>query len=303
MQNTEELKNKLLNSEGVKSLIIESTVFNNLKDLGWQTYHSPYFTDPTTRKLRELDVKARKYFKKDKYSCALELLVECKNLNNYHIIANNKASPKGNFDKIWLGNYIYSEYNKLDEILLKHNFTTEEVLHIKEKLNDYCFPDSYRWADYLMAPFEIPTFNAYRETNVNTTKDIDNSVIWKCILSLQSASNAHVELLQESIEYMITENMHQELSRIKKLELLIKDLNIFCNHLSYMHQIIVVDAQLWEFTTNQELKHLKYFRLNIQHFFGGESWVDIVNFKHLKEYLDKSKKYIEFHKKLNFKIH
>ena len=304
MEYLSEIKKKLLSSDSIKSLIIESTVFKSFEKKGWQTEHSPYFLDSNSKKLRELDVKARRYFTTEGYSCDVDILVECKSLNNYHIIANNKSSPKNDFDFIWTGNYLDNDFNKLDELLLKYNFTPEEIIYIKEKVHEYCVPNhTYRWIDYKLEPFEIPTYNAYRETNINTTKDIDNSVIWKCIMSLQSAINAHEEFLLVNIDYSINENVHQEFSRIKKIEFLIKDLISRSNHLYYIHPIIVVESKLWEFNDNQDLEELKYFRLNIQHFFADGFWVDIVNFEHLDEYLEKSKKYIDFHEKLKFKIY
>lgn len=302
MQDPNNIKQKLLNSDSVKSLIIESSVFRELNKLNWQTEHSPYFTDVNSKKLRELDIKARRYFSKEAYSCDVDILVECKSLNNYHIIANNSSLDQNYFEPIWMGNYTNKDSNKLSEILFKYNFTTEEIVYIKEKLENYCVPKTtYRWINYRPTPFEIATFNTYRETNVNTTKDIDNSVVWKCLLSLQSAIEAHEELFLSNIRYSITEIIHQDISRLKKIERLIEDLINGSNHLYFIHPIIVVESKLWELTDENELKELKYFRLNIQKFFEDGYWVDIVNFDYLQEYLKKTKEYISFHKKRKFK--
>lgn len=301
MDQLSDIKTRLLNSDSVKSLLIESTVYNELKNLEWQTEHSPFYTDPSTKKLRELDVKARKYFQKEDYSCDVDILVECKSLNNYHIIANNPSTWGSDFDFIWAGNYADKNVNKIDEILFKNNFNTEEIVFIKEKLEAYCIPSkTYRWLKYKLNPFQIPTFNTYRETNVNTTKDIDNSVIWKCILSLQGAISAHEELLLEHIEYSITEIIHQDKSRLKKIEDIIHSLIDRSNHIYFVHPIIVIESKLWEFTDGYNLRELKYFRLNIQRFFESELWVDVVNFDHIQEYIKKTKKYISFHKRRKF---
>lgn len=303
MQDQNEIKNKLLNSDCLKSLIIESKVYKEFNNLSWQTEHSPYFVDPTSKKLRELDIKARKFFHKDDYSCDVDILVECKSLSNYHIIANNSFPHKSEFDFIWPGNYIDKELNKLDEILFKYNFSTEEISYVKEKLEEYCVPETtYRWINYRLIPFDIPTFNTYRETNVSTFKDIDNSVVWKCILSLQSAIAAHVELLASNIEYIITEVIHRDIVRLKKIEYIIAGLIDSSNHLYFIHPVIIVESKLWELTDSDELEELKYFRLNIQKFFEEGFWIDIVNFEHLQEYIKKSNKYISFHKRKKFKI-
>ncbi len=302
MQNHNDIKNKLLNSSSLKSLMIESKVYNELKDLGWYTEQSPFFRDSKSGKMRELDVKGRKYFQKEPYSCDVDILVECKSLKNYHIVANNPSPNNGFFDFIWTGNYTYNKLNKLDELLFKYNFNTEEIIYIKEKLENYCVLDSgYRWLDYKLNPFKIPVYNAYRETNVNTTKDIDNSVIWKCVLSLQSAILAHEELLLENIEYIILEHTNQDISKLKTVEKIIESLIDRSNHIYFIHPVIVVESKLWEFTKNNDLKELKYFRFNIQRFFENSLWVDIVNFEHIEEYLKKSNEYTSFHKERKFK--
>lgn len=304
MEHLSDIKSKLLSSDSINSLIIESTVFKSFEKKGWQTEHSPYFLDHNTKKTRELDIKARKFFKNGDYSCDVNLIVECKNLKNYHIIANNKSSQMTSFDFIWMGTYLTNEFNKFDELLIKHNFSIDEAIYIKGKLQDYCVVDSYyKWNDYNISPFDIPKYNSYRETNINTVKDIDNSVIWKCIMGLQSAIDAYEQLLLTNIEYCINENVNREYSRFKKVELLIKDLIFQSNHIYYIHPIIVVKSDLWEFSDDQSLNELKFFRLNIQHFFTTGFWVDIVNFDHLEEYLQKSNKYINFHKNLKFQTY
>lgn len=297
-----ELINRLLNSDALNSLKIESQVYNILLKLKWNPEQSPYFLDITSNKFRELDIKARKYFKKEDYSCDVNILIECKSLKNYHIIANNEANSNSDFELVWTGSYIFQNVNKLDNLLYKYDFNTEECTYIKENLENYCIVNGvYRWLDYFIKPFNISTFNAYRETNINNTKDIDNSVIWKCIQSLQGAMTAHEDLLLDRIENEIIEAKNQNVSNFKKIDDLIKRLCLSSNHIFFIHPVIVVESKLWEFTNKGELKELKYFRLNIQKFFEEEFWVDIVNFDHISEYLNKSKEYISFHSRRRFK--
>lgn len=254
MQDINDIKSKLLNSDSLKSLIMESKVFRELIRLEWQTEQSPFFVDPISQKLRELDIKGRKYFQKDNYSCDVDILIECKSLNNYHIIANNRALYNNDFDFMWTGNYVDKEFNKLDELLFKYNFNTEEIIYIKERLEEYCIPTStYRWLKYKLTPFELPTFNTYRETNISVSKDIDNSVIWKCILSLQSATAAHEGLMLNNLEYLITEIIHEDKARLKKIENIIENIIDRSNHIYFIHPVIVVESKLWEFTDNNDL--------------------------------------------------
>lgn len=299
----ENFKKKLIDSDSIKSLILEKKVFNVLDNLNWETEQSPFYVDPSTNKMRELDIKARKYFKKDDYSCDIDILVECKNLKNYHIIANNVYNDRNFFDFLWLGNYTYKQENTLDQLLFKHGLKTREVNSLKEKLEDYCVVDhSYRWMDYKFQPFEIPTFNTYRETNINSTKNIDNSVIWKCINSLQSVIDAHKELLLDGLEFSIIEAINDKISKIRTLEIIEKALKNKSNHIYFFHPVIVVESKLWELNSNNTLEELKYFRFNIQRFFENSTWVDIVNANYIEEYFQKSLNYISFHKKRNFKF-
>lgn len=59
------------------------------------------------------------------------------------------------------------------------------------------------------------------------------------------------------------------------------------NHVNFIHPVIVVESKLWEYTQYGDLKHLKYFRLNVQRLYIDEIWIDIVDYEYLSEYLKK----------------
>lgn len=298
----DDFKIKILESPSLRSLVMESKVYNELIQLGWQTSHSPYFVDTASGKLRELDIKARKHYQNDKFSCDIDVLIECKSLSGYNIVAGNEFSHPSGFDMIWTGNYTDKEYNNLDELLIKFNITTEEINYIKEKLWAYCYPDNFfRWYNYRPSPFLIPNYNTYREMNFSNVKDNDNSVIWKAILSLQSAIAAHENLLLENIRYSITEIVHQSTSRINKIEQIVEEIILRSDIIYFTHPVIVVESNLWALTEKTDLVKLKYFRLNIQKMFEDGLWVDIVQADHFKEYFKNLNKYNTFFKRRKFK--
>ncbi len=268
--------------------------------------HSPYYIDSDSKKIREIDVKGRGFFssKEFKYHCDVDFIVECKSLKNYHIIANNRAGyyDTTSFDFIWLGNYADIERKELEILLFKFNYTFDEVKNIKQKLEQYCFPQHmYRYRDLILKPYDIPTFNTFRETNTTNDKNIDNSVIWKCFQSIQSCTNAHEDLLFKNIEYQLTEIEHDNYNnRQEKIDYLVETLISMSNHVYFIHPIIIVESNLYELNESHELNEIKYFRLRMQKLFENELWVDIVNFKYLDDYFNNTTEYFDFFENNNF---
>lgn len=96
----DELKLKLLESDGVNSLLSENRVASELRARGWTSVHGFYYEDAETKKHREVDVSATRtwlsgaltettYFD----STTLNLLVECKNLRNSNLIFSEFVPP------------------------------------------------------------------------------------------------------------------------------------------------------------------------------------------------------------------
>ena len=84
---------KLFNSHAVNSLNLETKVYDLFKKLKWNVEHSPYYIDYETNKFREIDITARKYWTSPKsvdLTCAVNFVVECKTLKDYHIVVSNR---------------------------------------------------------------------------------------------------------------------------------------------------------------------------------------------------------------------
>jgi hypothetical protein len=306
---TTELNKILFNSPGVNSLNLESQVYESFKKQGWRTQHSPYYIDQETKKYREIDVTARKYWTTDhqtNLSCDVNFLIECKTLKDFHIVVSNTREHSWAIDlyKCWIGETKYDNYSKVIELLKRNEVNEERIRSILRDLNLFCFPNyTYRFRDSEIDPFNIPVFNSYRETNIGSTKELDNSVVWKSFQSLHSCIQAYESMVWDGIESPLfdIENDHLlgEEARSEKLKSM---LILKASHIRYIQPIIVVESNLWELKKGG-LKKLKYLRLLFQRLFQDGTWIDIVNKQYLQEYINKSKKYDLFLSSKNFRLH
>lgn len=290
-----QIKEKLLSSSAVNSLMLENKVYNLFSKMKWQVWHSPYYLDIISGKNREIDIKASKYWistKGDNFSCRLEIIVECKSLKDYHIVVSNENKktqfqlPEG-----WIGNDSNSHYQKLKEILNQNDLPNKSIKEIIKKVDSYCVPDvTYRNVDYLFDAFEIRAFNTFRETNIANTKDIDNSVIWKCQQSLNSCIKSFENLCWNNVDYSIKSDIYDlELHEIL-IDKIIKSITEEANYKKVVHPIVVIESNLWELKEGN-LETIKYFRLCFQQLFDDEFWIDIVHIDFLEEYLQNIKTY------------
>jgi hypothetical protein len=301
------IEQKLINSHAVNSLSLETLVYDKFKKLKWNVAHSPYYIDAETKKFREIDITARKYWRSPKsidLTCAVNFIVECKTLKDYHIIASNRLEHKVGTDLIhcWIGQDVYTNYSKSIELLTKNNISNDRIRNILKELNSYCYPEvTFRFYEYNVTSFDIPVFNSFRETNIGTTKYLDNSVVWKSFQSLYSCVDAYNSLVWEGIDYHLydveRENLLNEEERAEELK---KMLLLKAGHMIYLHPILVIESNLWE-VVNKKLKKLKYLRLIFQKLFEDELWIDIVSKDHLDEYLVKTKQYDTFLRKKKFR--
>lgn len=298
-ENEIQLKEKLLKSSAVNSMTIERKVFDSLITKKWDVTHSPYFIDSESKKNRELDICASKFWinKKEDFTCRIYLLIECKSLKGYHIIVDNKRSNTNYYElkDFWIGNDNIYHYKKLRKIMRKNNINKKSINSIIQQLDKYCCPSStYRNADFIFDACEIPAFNVFRETNISNTKDIDNSVIWKCQQSLTSCIESFDKGLWKEIEYSINEIQNNLLYEKGDLENeLTESLIIEAKHKKITHPIIIIESNLWELKGDR-LEKINYFRLCFQQINDTELWIDVVHIDFIDEYFDKLEYYDEF---------
>lgn len=300
--NEETLKTKLLKSSAIESLSQELNIYEKFKKLGWNVRHSPYYLDPDTGKFREVDISARKYWNKggdDKFSFGINFIVECKSISNYQIVVcNEQKAEKGKYiENNWIGDDRYNQYLKTVELLEKYDINNNDIKDALKTFDKHLFPDGHiRYIDYKLSSFEIPIYCSFRETNIGTTKEMENSVVWKAFQSLYSNINSQKVGVWNDIDFESYDFEMDDLASTYeyRLEALIEILNSRSNHIELIHPILVVEAKLWELKDNN-LKELKFCRLLFQDVSGIDTWIDIVSFNSLDEYIAKSKKYDEFY--------
>jgi hypothetical protein len=297
-ENENQLKEKLLKSGAVNSMILEKRVFDSLIAKKWDVSHSPYFIDPELKKSRELDICATKYWsnKKEDFNCRIYLLIECKSLKGYHIIVDNKRSANYyELKDFWIGNDMLYHYKKLRKIMRTNKINEKNINSIIEQLDIYCCPSEiFRNADFIFNACKIPSFNVFRETNISNTKDIDNSVIWKCQQSLTSCIESFDKGLWKEIKYSINEIQNNLIFKKGDLEKeIVESLVCMAKYKKVVHPIIVVESNLWELNKN-ELEKIKYFRLCFQRINDTELWLDVVHIDFIDEYFEKLECYDKF---------
>jgi hypothetical protein len=307
-QTASNLEDKLLESLAVISLKQEFSIYNKFKEIGWRVEHSPYYLDTNSGKFREVDITARKYWsknKKGKFSFGVNFIIECKSMTNYHIVACNQLDNDlgSDLENDWIGNDATDNYPRTIKLLQKHEIKPVDIQETLKLFHKHLFPNmTIRYLDYRLDAFEIPVFCAFRETNIGTTIELENSVVWKAYQSLYSVIRSYQESSFDDIDYEIfnIENEKYLSTYESKLEELRKTLILDSNHFEIFHPILVVESKLWELK-NDNLEELKYFRLLFHEMSSNSTWIDIVDFNHLDEYIENIKLYDEFFIEKQFK--
>lgn len=304
--NPTDLKKKLIESSAVNSLKQELNIYHEFVNLGWNVEHSPYYLDSNTGKFREVDICARKYWKKsneEKYSFGINFIVECKSIDNYHIVLCNEQIADDTLENDWIGEDGMNNYPKTIKLLQKHNIKDSDIQETLKLFHKHLFPKGVvRYIDYRPDNFEIPTFYSFRETNIGSTKELENSVVWKAYQSLYSVIRSYQANTFKDIDFELYDIDNGEFLSTyeEKLEELKETLIAEANHFEAFHPVLVVESKLWNLKSN-DIEELKYCRLVFQEMSGFSTWIDIVDNKYLNEYLTKSKTYDEFYIKKGFK--
>jgi hypothetical protein len=235
---------------------------------------------------------------------ASQTFVECKTLKDYHIIVSNRLERKvgTHLMKLWVGLDYFDNYSKTLSILAKNNVSDDHKKDILKQLHSFCFPELYaRYHDYYIQSFDVPVFNAFRETNIGVTKELDNSVVWKSFQSLSSCIEAYEDLIWEGIDYYLYDVEREDLINDESLVLeLTASLLSKATYIAYIQPVLVVESNLWE-ATGTNVRKLKFFRLIFQKLFENEVWIDVVNKEYLQEYLNKANQYKTFLKSKKFR--
>ena len=180
MSTGDEIKARLIGSYSVASMAAEQEVIAAFKRGDWwRVEHGSFFRDVTTGKLRELDVRASRHWSTtSKLDVTLEVLVEVKSMRGYHLVFAPDANgyDDASAQRVWLGQAPEAFRSTLIETGAGLRIVKEiEVLH-----SDLSHPNGVSAIDPLLdiAPPPAQVFaTAFRETNVGSEKELDNSVL------------------------------------------------------------------------------------------------------------------------------
>jgi hypothetical protein len=283
------LTSKLLVSGSVSSLLAERTVAMFLDRSGWRTGHGVYYRDVESGKVRELDVAAsqrwrRKISKTQFTGAELHLLVECKSAPGFHIVF--APTLERHAPPLLPGQWI-ADREELAAILsrlLAAGLPAGEVTVLRAEVQELAFGDNHAPPLYVR-PFAAPSVASFKETSIGNEKELENSVLWRAVMTLRSAvESLRRERLADRIDDF---NLGIEMDQIDQVDPMIgareQLLRLVFFHELY-HPVVVIESSLW-LVTAKGLKSVPWCRLELrdasQH---ADWWVDVVNAATAQEY-------------------
>ena len=251
MSNKDDIKDRLLASDAVTSLMAEQEVVAAFKrSEWWDVQHGGYYRDRETGKLRELDVWARRSWSGpgiDSNVADLELFIEVKSLRDYHIVL---APQPGGQDTLtqraWFGHY----QDRLGQFLVDSGVQQELAARMVDRLRELAYPkpkQEMTVSKLVVSPPKAPVYaTAFRETNVGKEKELDQSVLWRAIQALTSAVESSRErrdaLFLDALKGQINVALEDDEDPAPAIE---RELARAVRYVTIFHPVVVVDARLW----------------------------------------------------------
>lgn len=294
-----DLIQKLLATPTFKSLQIEREIATRLVPLKWQVINGVFYSDPKEHKPRELDVVASQFWiRTNDYGeqlLRLYLVIECKSIKDFHILISPQLQP---VDPViahhhWFGfetQIVGRLLSQLDQL----NLSKEQLNKLRKKLREIAYPNDFaRTGDFRIEPpiAQLQT-SAFRETNIGSEKELDNSVLWRATQSLRSAvTSFNYERLERNMDICV---YPEELTGLPKQKTMKDIINAFTrqtNEIDIWHPIIVLDSSLW-LVKKANLEPVDWFRLDLLDFNKHRDWwCDVVTRSSFNSYVKNLTKY------------
>ncbi|HEX8692462.1 MAG TPA: hypothetical protein VF746_08595 [Longimicrobium sp.] len=281
--NSDHLATRVLASEGVRSLLTENALLKLCEKFGWAAVNGALYSDPATGKSRELDVVAeRRWIRKGPDRLLhVYVLVECKSLSGYHLVF-----PRVEASKLRIQPYI-AWLEELEPHRMQ--FFRELSTELDEKVaNELCDKSvdyllSLVWDNGPLSESDLSPIRArnvattFRETNTKTDKEMDSSVIWKALSSLNSAISALTTMeIADAVKFSAIFLKLQVSSGTDSATAVKGALDLGVSERSVYHPILVVEAPIWTLEHDQ-LVPAEHVRLVQQRAARGAiGWIDIV---------------------------
>ena len=287
-----DLSAKIAKSDAFASLSAECRVCAVLGRLGWTPVHASYYIDLTEHKPREIDVIGRQRWVRPlqtgDHEAELQLVAEVKSLRGQHILfapASSQETPTTVFYQ-WLG-YKGSNYERLASELRRAGVSAEQVRDVMAKFERIAYPQNKVCVHRLMVPpppAEI-SVSGLRETNIGTSKECEQSVLWKSALALQSAIDGlsdarlawHLSWVTGGLESALSQGKDPVGETMGWLDFHVRKLAIY-------HPVLVVAAHLWlkDGESAREIPWCRFQRLTP--YGWSEWWFDVVRMEQFDDY-------------------
>lgn len=278
------LEEKIIKSTSWNSLLAERQVSDILAKHKWHSVHSSYYADPDTNKLREIDVVARQtWVRKGKNTnnyAQLAMVIECKSAAGYHVITSTINEPKwATPHKVWIG--MEDEFTlPITKALVSAGLCDDEITKVLNIFKKKAYPNQVMKGrslviDPLPAPFHTC---GYRETNLGSEKELDNSVVWKAHLTLSSTlrsmRDGNIDIALADLPLFVEGARRHKLDVVQEA---VDHLLIGLSIIYLYHPVIVVDAPIW--AINNDLpQRIGWCRFHRQSAYGhSDWWFDLVN--------------------------
>jgi hypothetical protein len=284
------LAEKIKDCSATSSMLAEMKISKTMKLLGWDVTDNPYYLDSESGKFRELDVFGRLglQLRENGFSYDIELMVESKSASGYHILlTNTDRFFTTDLDTVWLGDD-FKDNLEIQRVLKEEQFTYDDTQLVLKKIRNKFYPkDSWVFSELQYSFFNsLESFYAFRETNLGTIKELNNSVVWKAFQELLSVNNY---IRKRNLDMMLSDLKFYIRSKETPTPIgsALVCLENYLARISYIHPILVIDAGLWKLHADSNVEAIKYARLiQTDLYKNNYFWIDVVNRSHFDEYMD-----------------
>lgn len=302
-----ELHNKLLKSTAVVTAKMEAAICQSCTANNWKAMQGIYYQDLTHSKYRELDVCATQNWEytsndnlKETIRVAVNILAEVKTMAGYHLIFDSlNTDPLPIFQSNycdWVGYSVYDQKLKIFNILANQGINQNDFYTIIDSIYNVGYPnDRMRLWPLLINPSKAKCFSgSFRETNIGSEKELENSVLWKACQSLWSSIESFKDIrFQNYLSDLEVDALvaRQTEDHESWFELSIDHSSSFA---SLFHPVIVTEAQLWKLdSSGEKIEQIDSTRLFFRDHYGHTiRWFDVVHIEAFDSWIaDTTKQY------------
>jgi len=279
-----DLGTKLRLSRSIESLAAEQTVAAELNELGWCASHGMFYVDPVTAKSRELDVIAYQIWQTDEpeMACTIRTLIECKSAKDFHLVF---ASTPQNMSRNILTSWWIGDPLVTSEVFSALGSSGIGAMELAE-LRHEC--DAMVHLSDSLDPLPLRTSRVgttFRETSIGGEKDLENSVLWRAILTLRSASDAlRLRQTETRKEQLVRAALDARIDGRPIRAELQAEFQMLLSHREYYQRVVVIESTLW-ILSDGALVRVPWCRFEQRDAWDkAYEWVDVVTREAFRDY-------------------